>query len=77
MIFPPLFAFFGKTRSADSGHDSLSRGCFGGAVVRVFGVDEVEGWGVVKVQGKAPRPSPSPFEMRTDRGHPPTPFGGC
>ena len=45
MIFPPLFAFFGKTRSADSGHGSLSRGWFGGAAVRVFGVDEVEGCG--------------------------------
>lgn len=46
MIFPPLFAFFGKTRSADSGHGSLSRRWFGdGAVRGVFGVDEVEGCG--------------------------------
>jgi hypothetical protein len=44
MIFAPLFAFFGKTRSADSGHGSLSRKALLAALWRgVFSAEEVEG----------------------------------
>ena len=73
MIFPPLFAFFGKTRPADSGHDSLFRGWFGGTVVRVFGVGEAED--VVEDQGRDGGRRGHPqrvVEMGADRGHLPT-----
>ena len=46
MIFPPLLAFLGKTRSADSGHDSHSReGIWWRLGEGGFGVEEVEGCG--------------------------------
>ena len=85
MIFPPLLAFFGKTRSADSGHSSLSRGRFGGAVMRRFGVDEeVDGlwWGTkADTEGAAVVRFES-LEMAADRQiadilRPSTRFHGC